>query len=102
MYIKWNVLTFSPFDLRSPPHGKNLTAMKPPSLLRCALACTLTASGVVGFQYPDCVNGPLATNTVCDTTASPPVRAAALVKAMNIGEKLSNLVEYVLHSGISN
>jgi beta-D-xylosidase 4 len=51
----------------------------------------------MGFQYPDCVNGPLASNTVCDMKASPPDRAAALVKAMNITEKLANLVEYVIH-----
>ncbi|AEO70559.1 glycoside hydrolase family 3 protein [Thermothielavioides terrestris NRRL 8126] len=42
------------------------------------------------------MNGPLANNTVCDTTASPPKRAAALVEAMNITEKLANLVEYVM------
>lgn len=46
--------------------------------------------------YPDCSNGPLAKTVVCDPTASPPDRAAALVKAMNISEKLVNLVECVL------
>jgi beta-D-xylosidase 4 len=43
--------------------------------------------------YPDCTHGPLAKTVVCDPNASPPDRAAALVKAMNISEKLVNLVE---------
>lgn len=43
--------------------------------------------------YPDCVNGPLAKTLICDATASPADRAAALVKEMNISEKLVNLVE---------
>ncbi|KAH8905815.1 glycoside hydrolase family 3 protein [Coniochaeta sp. PMI_546] len=43
--------------------------------------------------YPDCTNGPLAKTVVCDPKASPPDRAAALVKAMNISEKLVNLVD---------
>ncbi len=60
------------------------------------MASVYAVNGVLGFQYPDCINGPLATNAVCDTKASPPDRAAALVKAMNITEKLSNLVEYVV------
>lgn len=61
---------------------------------------TAFAAILVGFQptnafkYPDCANGPLANTTVCDPKASPPDRAAALVKAMNISEKLVNLVEY--------
>lgn len=46
--------------------------------------------------YPDCTNGPLAKTVVCDPKASPPDRAAALVKAMNLSEKLVNLVESVI------
>jgi hypothetical protein len=46
--------------------------------------------------YPDCSNGPLAKTIVCNPAASPPERAAALVKALNISEKLVNLVECVL------
>ncbi|KAK4207091.1 putative exo-1,4-beta-xylosidase bxlB [Rhypophila decipiens] len=49
--------------------------------------------GANGFTFPDCVNGPLAGNTVCDTKASPSDRAAALVKAMTANEKLANLVD---------
>ncbi|CAK7200632.1 hypothetical protein SEUCBS139899_003330 [Sporothrix eucalyptigena] len=44
------------------------------------------------LAFPDCVNGPLANNTVCNTKASPSARAAALVKAMTLDEKLVNLV----------
>ncbi|KAK4156175.1 putative exo-1,4-beta-xylosidase bxlB [Chaetomidium leptoderma] len=67
--------------------------MKFSSPFRYALAGAIAANGVIGFKYPDCVNGPLADNTVCDSKASPSDRAAALVKAMNITEKLVNLVD---------
>ncbi|EAQ93078.1 hypothetical protein CHGG_01313 [Chaetomium globosum CBS 148.51] len=67
--------------------------MRPSLSLRLALASALFANGVIGFQYPDCANGPLADNTVCDPKATPPERAAALVKALNIEEKLQNLVD---------
>lgn len=53
----------------------------------------LVANGARAFQFPDCEQGPLANTTACDTTASPTDRAAALVKMLNITEKLSNLVE---------
>ncbi|KAL2173084.1 glycoside hydrolase family 3 protein [Thermothelomyces heterothallicus CBS 202.75] len=45
-----------------------------------------------GVTYPDCVNGPLKSNTVCDTSASAGARAAALVSVLNNNEKLTNLV----------
>lgn len=48
------------------------------------------------FSYPDCVNGPLASNLVCDPQAPQADRAAALVTALNITEKLSLLIKYVL------
>ncbi len=43
--------------------------------------------------FPDCVSGPLAKIAVCDPKAAPADRAAALVKAMTLGEKLANLVK---------
>ncbi|KAK4041437.1 putative exo-1,4-beta-xylosidase bxlB [Parachaetomium inaequale] len=67
--------------------------MKVSSSLKWTLASAFAANGAIGFQYPDCVKGPLANNTVCDTKASPPDRAAALVKAMKVAEKLENLVD---------
>lgn len=46
-----------------------------------------------GSRYPDCLNGPLKNNSVCRTSLPPAERAAALVAAMTIDEKLVNLVE---------
>ncbi|KDN72264.1 putative glycosyl hydrolase family 3 N terminal domain-containing protein [Colletotrichum sublineola] len=43
-------------------------------------------------KYPNCLNGTLAQNKVCDRTLSPPERAAALVEALTVEEKLQNLV----------
>ncbi|THV04770.1 beta-xylosidase [Dendrothele bispora CBS 962.96] len=42
--------------------------------------------------FPDCANGPLASNLVCDTTASPMDRARALVANFTIEEKINNTV----------
>ena len=42
-------------------------------------------------QYPDCLNGLLESNLVCDTTAPPSSRAAALVSSLTNAEKLANL-----------
>ncbi|RYP69886.1 hypothetical protein DL771_005829 [Monosporascus sp. 5C6A] len=42
--------------------------------------------------FPDCTKEPLASNKICDVTASPPERAAALVEAMLPSEKLENIV----------
>ncbi len=48
-----------------------------------------------GIKYPDCANGPLKSNLVCDFTAAPEARAAALVATMSNSEKLANLIKYV-------
>ncbi|KAF2197733.1 glycoside hydrolase [Delitschia confertaspora ATCC 74209] len=45
-----------------------------------------------GHIVPDCVNGPLKSNKICDVKAKPAERAAALVAAMTQQEKLANLV----------
>ena len=50
------------------------------------------ALGVTAGVLPDCTKEPLKSNKVCDTTASPGERAAALVAAMQQSEKLANLV----------
>ena len=47
---------------------------------------------------PDCVNGPLKANKICDVKASAPERAAALVAAMQTSEKLDNLMRCVLET----
>jgi beta-D-xylosidase 4 len=59
-----------------------------PALLALSLVSSAAAIG------PDCVNGPLASNKICDKNASPPERAAALVAAMEDKEKLDNLMRY--------
>lgn len=59
------------------------------------LAIYLAFNLAEASKTPDCISGPLAKTLACDTTASPPARAAALVQALNITEKLVNLVEYV-------
>lgn len=63
------------------------------ALFAALAACLLpgvTGSGI-GFTYPDCQNGPLSQNVVCDTKASPAARATALVQGMENSEKLANL-----------
>ncbi|EXJ61609.1 hypothetical protein A1O7_02037 [Cladophialophora yegresii CBS 114405] len=49
----------------------------------------LLAAPATAALFPDCANGPLANNTVCDTTASVAARARALVDALNIDEKFN-------------
>ncbi|KAI1342891.1 glycoside hydrolase family 3 protein [Xylariaceae sp. FL0016] len=60
-----------------------------------AVPTLLAASTVHGMTFPDCINGPeiLKTNLVCNSSASPSERAAALIQAWNVTEKLSNLVD---------
>ncbi|KEF56515.1 uncharacterized protein A1O9_06702 [Exophiala aquamarina CBS 119918] len=47
------------------------------------------AAGVAAAEFPDCRNGPLANNTVCDTDASVADRAKALVAVLTIDEKFN-------------
>ena len=70
------------------------------------LSSTALLAAVLGFiplvysqtastaHYPDCVNGPLADNLVCNASAPEHDRAIALIQAMNITEKLAQLVKY--------
>ncbi|KAI0845307.1 glycoside hydrolase family 3 protein [Daldinia vernicosa] len=60
-----------------------------------AFLTLLSAQALGKMTFPDCVNGPeiLKTNLVCNTSASPSERAAALISAWNITEKLVNLVD---------
>ncbi|KAJ4417107.1 hypothetical protein N0V85_001989 [Neurospora sp. IMI 360204] len=53
-------------------------------------ACLLAAHA---FQFPDCIDGPLAKTKACDPTAPAPERAASLVEQLTIDEKLVNLVD---------
>lgn len=45
-------------------------------------------------HYPSCTTPPLSTNPICDESLDPATRAAGLVAAMNISEKLINLVDH--------
>jgi beta-D-xylosidase 4 len=60
-------------------------------------AIAMLASPVRTMQYPDCIHGPalLTMNLVCNTSALPAARAKAIVAAMNITEKIANMVEYL-------
>ena len=60
------------------------------------LLTPLLSASAQALEFPNCEDGPLAENLVCDTTASAGDRAAALVEAMTIDEKLLNLVKYAL------
>lgn len=68
-----------------------LSTMKVPSLV-IAAAGLAVAQNAAFQNFPDCENGLLAKNKVCDRTLSPPARAAALVAALNSDEKLQNII----------
>lgn len=51
---------------------------------------TIGITGTIAAKFPDCVNGPLANNTVCDTTADPYTRSTALVSLFTLAEKINN------------
>ncbi|KAF2203020.1 glycoside hydrolase [Delitschia confertaspora ATCC 74209] len=51
------------------------------------------AHNAISDRYPDCLAGPLLNNTVCNVEADAAQRAAALVAAMTMEEKLANFVD---------
>ncbi|GME30761.1 Glycoside hydrolase family 3 [Neofusicoccum parvum] len=53
-------------------------------------ALAAQASALTTFGFPDCVNGPLKDNLVCDSSATPLDRATALVNELTLEEKLNN------------
>jgi len=88
----------------SPDHTTGLIGLL--GLQRVVNMKSLASLGVVALCYtsqvyagqagplPDCENGLLKSNKVCDRTASPRERAAALVAALQTREKLDNIVRY--------
>ncbi|KAK8199701.1 putative xylan 1,4-beta-Xylosidase [Phyllosticta capitalensis] len=67
--------------------------MAPRGLLRLATYMVVGVDLVTGLKlygFPDCANGPLKDNLVCDTSATPKSRAAALVAALTLEEKFNN------------
>lgn len=59
-------------------------------LTTAVLALAGNAAAQAGRGFPDCENGPLKNNTVCDKSADPLTRATALIKAFTLEEKLNN------------
>ena len=57
------------------------------SALAILAACPLLASAT--HEYPDCANGPLKNNSVCDTSLPAKVRAQAFVDALTFHEKIN-------------
>ncbi|PCH44282.1 glycoside hydrolase family 3 protein [Wolfiporia cocos MD-104 SS10] len=51
---------------------------------------TLALAGQAFASFPDCATGPLANNTVCDTSATPIERATALISLFTFEEKVNN------------
>lgn len=60
-------------------------------MLLSVIAVLVLLSVVAGddIEWPDCVNGPLSKNTICDASASHADRAKALVAELTIAEKIS-------------
>ena len=58
--------------------------------MAATLVSLLALAGAASALFPDCVNGPLSNNTVCNTSASVIDRATALVNAMTLAEKFNN------------
>ncbi|KAI9815949.1 MAG: hypothetical protein M1827_001941 [Pycnora praestabilis] len=61
-------------------------------VLFIGISALLLAAGAYAEPafFPDCVNGPLANNTVCDMTATPHQRATALINVLTLAEKINN------------
>ncbi|KAJ7797551.1 glycoside hydrolase family 3 protein [Mycena olivaceomarginata] len=56
------------------------------------LSLCLYAASPVKAAFPDCVNGPLASNPICDTRKDPITRAKALIARFNTTELVANTV----------
>ncbi|KAK6072998.1 glycoside hydrolase family 3 protein [Seiridium cupressi] len=61
-------------------------------LLGTALSLLVSGVAAAGHLFPDCENGPLVNNTVCDTSSSVSDRAKALVAAFTTEEKFQLVV----------
>jgi hypothetical protein len=78
----------------------NLVAMT-----RCVSSFFLLGATLWSTTYaigPDCVNGPLKDNKICDVNTIPTERAMALVAAMETQEKLDNLMRWAFKAISSN
>jgi len=61
-------------------------------LLAASTLAIMTNVGFAQFSYsfPDCVDGPLKSTTVCDTSKDPATRARALIKMFTDEELIQN------------
>lgn len=62
---------------------------------KLGLGLAVVGSAQARFVYPDCTEGKLAKNAICDTSLSRAERAAGLVKSMTVEEKLGNIIRCV-------
>ena len=68
--------------------------MPPMPLIKSAFVLGVAVfyfAGSVCADFPDCVNGPLKANGVCDTTLDAASRAKALIAELTSDEKIANL-----------
>ncbi|KAM5542772.1 hypothetical protein V8D89_003733 [Ganoderma adspersum] len=63
-----------------------------PRLSAFLAAIAVGTSSVLGYGFPDCVNGPLANNTVCDASKDAVTRATALIELWTDAELTNNTV----------
>lgn len=64
-------------------------------MARSSLATSFVAISILASSasaaFPDCVNGPLKNNSICDASLSPRERVNGLLEALNIEEKIANV-----------
>ncbi|PGH02015.1 hypothetical protein AJ79_07753 [Helicocarpus griseus UAMH5409] len=60
-----------------------------PALLLAAAAALYSSTTLAAF--PDCINGPLSENSICDSSLPPAERVAGLLSVLNITEKIANV-----------
>lgn len=78
----------------SPQVAEGLTSIMAPMLSSSILGVVSLATSAVALNYtfPDCVNGPLKSNLVCNTSANFLDRARAVVDLFTVQELMSNSV----------
>lgn len=64
----------------------------PSSSWKVFLAIALATPRSVFAAFPDCANGPLKSNLVCDPSSDPVSRARALVNELTLEEMANNTV----------
>lgn len=68
-----------------------ITSMPPLRYLLWLASCFGATLGLV-YSFPDCVNGPLKSNAVCDPTKDPATRAKAVISLFTDDELIANTV----------